>query len=81
MPKIFLVSNSGKKASFTFVDNIVGETMFNLIKKREKNIINTIKNLWISNNPTWNCSCDSDFMVFNNSCFIFYWNWTFSLLN
>jgi len=38
MPKIFLVSNSGKKASFTFVDNIVGETMFNLIKKREKNI-------------------------------------------
>jgi len=38
MPKISLVSNSGKKASFTFVDNIVGETMFNLIKKREKNI-------------------------------------------
>ena len=38
MPKIYLVSNSGKKASFTFVDNIVGETMFNLIKKREKNI-------------------------------------------
>ena len=38
MPKISLVSNSGKKASFSFVDNIVGETMFNLIKKREKNI-------------------------------------------
>tara|TARA_B110000908_G_scaffold42637_1_gene51856 strand:+ start:1297 stop:2211 length:915 start_codon:yes stop_codon:yes gene_type:complete len=38
MPKISLVSNLGKKASFTFVDNIVGKTMFNLIKKREKNI-------------------------------------------
>ena len=38
MPKLKLVSNSGKKASFTFVDNIVGTTMFNLIKKREKNI-------------------------------------------
>ena len=38
MPKISLVSNSGKKASFTFVDNIVGTTMFDLIKKRERHI-------------------------------------------
>jgi|11_taG_2_1085331.scaffolds.fasta_scaffold00302_12 hypothetical protein len=38
MPKMNLVSNSGKRVSFTFTDDIVGRTMFDLIKKRERNI-------------------------------------------
>ena len=38
MPKMNLISNSGKKVSFTFTDDIVGKTMFDVINKREKNI-------------------------------------------